>query len=224
MQTRSQNITRRRAALSCVRSCLFDKELHWWMLYEAKIMTPLLYPLVAPISFTAKERDNMDPLLWMSAENTTKKVEPNKALMHMMLDCILLLCARRGIREELRRRKVYAIIKNLDTVVGEWGGDGEGGEGGEEQKEQNELLESIQEGIFNVVDYLQGDEDPETRVDTYEEYKAAKTQQQHQQQQQQAQKPAFAASTTASSAVVAAANIEVEATGEGEGEDLDDVD
>ena len=36
----------------------------------------------------------------------------------MLLECLTLLCQRRVIREELRKRKVYIIVRNLDDVAG----------------------------------------------------------------------------------------------------------
>ncbi len=48
----------------------------------------------------------MDPTLWLQAENPDKRVEPEVDIMKMLLECVILLCQRRGIREELRKRKV----------------------------------------------------------------------------------------------------------------------
>lgn len=35
-------------------SCLFDQDVHWWMLYDIKVLTPILLPLVVPTPFTDK--------------------------------------------------------------------------------------------------------------------------------------------------------------------------
>ena len=56
----------------------------------------------------------MDPLLWLAAESAGKKHEAELDIVKMLLECLLLLCQRRGVREELRARKVYPIVRNLD--------------------------------------------------------------------------------------------------------------
>lgn len=65
----------------------------------------------------------------------------------MLLECIVLLCQRRGIREELRKLKVYNVVKNFHLQVED---------------------EKIDEIIYQIVDFLMGDEDHETPIDTYE--------------------------------------------------------
>lgn len=65
----------------------------------------------------------------------------------MLLECIVLLCQRRGIREELRKLKVYNVVKNFHLQVED---------------------EKIGEIIYQIVDFLMGDEDQETPIDTYE--------------------------------------------------------
>ena len=45
-QIRSRNVTRRRGSIASIRNCLFDKEIHWWMFHEVKILPYLLLPLV----------------------------------------------------------------------------------------------------------------------------------------------------------------------------------
>ena len=56
----------------------------------------------------------MDPKLWMAAKNPNKKAEENDDCIQMLLECLLMLCTRRLIREELRKRKVYFIVRNYN--------------------------------------------------------------------------------------------------------------
>ncbi len=56
----------------------------------------------------------------------------------MLLDCIVLLCQRRVIREELRKLHVYYVVKNLAPEV----------------MENDEIFATIQ----NIVDFLMRDE------------------------------------------------------------------
>lgn len=112
-------------------------------------MTPLLLPLVGNNPFTEKEREGMEPILWMKSEDVDKTLEPELDIMKMLLECIILLCQKRGMREELRKRKVYPVVKNLDLKVED---------------------ESISTAIHEIVNFLMGDEDPSTPIETYDEY------------------------------------------------------
>ena len=94
-----------------------------------------------------QERDGMDVILWMQADNPDKKVEPEQDIMAMLLDCVILLCQKRGIREELRKGKAYYVVRNLDLKTED---------------------ETISEKIYEIVNFLMGDEDPLTPIDSYE--------------------------------------------------------
>lgn len=62
----------------------------------------------------------------------------------MLIECLNLLCQKRVIRDELRKRKVYPVIKNL----------------AEEQED-----ERVAEAIIDVVNLIVRDEDPEVAVE-----------------------------------------------------------
>lgn len=66
----------------------------------------------------------------------------------MLLECIILLCQKRGMREELRKRKVYPVVRNLDLKI-----------------EENE---DIGNATQEIVNFLMGDEDPSNPIETYE--------------------------------------------------------
>jgi hypothetical protein len=88
----------------------------------------------------------MDPVLWMQADNADKQIEPERDIMKMLLECIILLCQRRGLREELRKKRAYFVVKNLDLKIDdEW----------------------ISESVYEIVNFLMGDEDPDTPIDVY---------------------------------------------------------
>jgi hypothetical protein len=72
--------------------------------------------------------------------------EADLEIMRMLLECIVLLCQRRGLREELRKRKVYNVVKNLDTKVED---------------------DRVSELIYEIVNLLMGDEDHSNPLDTY---------------------------------------------------------
>ena len=65
--------------------------------------------------------------------------ESDPDILILLLECLLLLCQRRAIRNELRRRKVYPIIRNLDYVI------------------ENERASEI---IYELVNFLMRDEEP----------------------------------------------------------------
>lgn len=57
----------------------------------------------------------------------------------MLLESVLMLCQRRVLREELRKRKVYPIVRNLDYAI------------------EDEELSAI---IFEIVNFLMRDDIP----------------------------------------------------------------
>ena len=140
LQIRSRNLTRRRAGVSILKNLLFDSSVHWWFVFESELLTTLLTPLVAPTPFTEKERVGMDVSLWMLAEDPDKQFEPDVETRRMMLECLLLLCQTRVVREQLRARKVYPVIRNLDYA------------------QEDEGVSAI---ILELVQFLARDESPE---------------------------------------------------------------
>jgi hypothetical protein len=62
----------------------------------------------------------------------------------LLLDCLLLLCQSRPLREELRRRQVYPVIRNLHLAVTA-AGEGE--------------MTSLDDPICEIVDFLMDDEE-----------------------------------------------------------------
>ena len=58
----------------------------------------------------------------------------------MLLECLLLLCQSKPCRQEMRRRKVYPIIRNLDNIM------------------ENESINSV---VYELVDFLMRDEEVE---------------------------------------------------------------
>mmetsp|Transcript_10754 Transcript_10754/g.16207 ORF Transcript_10754/g.16207 Transcript_10754/m.16207 type:complete len:311 (-) Transcript_10754:93-1025(-) len=146
-QIRSRNLVRQRGSVGCLKSCLFDQEIHWWIVCEVNALSFIMFPLLTAIAFTEKEKEGMDPVLWLHVDQLTQDDNKPKTLtipldiLQMLLECILLLCQRRLLREELRKRKVYPIIKNLDYTL-EDEGDG-----------------PIRESIYSIVDLLMGEEE-----------------------------------------------------------------
>ena len=72
---------------------------------------------MAPTPFTEQEKKGMDPLVWMQAEDPNRRPDHNLDVVKMLLECIVLLCQRRVIRQELRAKKVYPVVRNLDLFL-----------------------------------------------------------------------------------------------------------
>ena len=91
-----------------------------------------------------QEKEGMDPILFLSAEDPLKTWEPEIDILHMLLECLILLCQRRGIREELRKKKIYPICRNLDYM------------------QEDEVAS---EKILEIVNFMMRDEDPDIPLD-----------------------------------------------------------
>mmetsp|Transcript_9046 Transcript_9046/g.13594 ORF Transcript_9046/g.13594 Transcript_9046/m.13594 type:complete len:383 (-) Transcript_9046:52-1200(-) len=136
-QIRSANAVRRRGVVGSIRSCLFDSNIHFWMIEEVNVVTPLLLPLVVNTPFTEQEKQGMDPILWMQGEE--KIVEPELDIQKMLLECIILLCQKRAMRDILRQKKAYYVVRNLDYAQDD---------------------SDISDTIYEIVNLLMGNEEP----------------------------------------------------------------
>ena len=58
-QIRSKNPIRRRGAVATLRSCLFDKDIHWWMVFEMNVVSYISLALVVATPFTLKVHINV---------------------------------------------------------------------------------------------------------------------------------------------------------------------
>eukprot|EP01041_Mallomonas_annulata_P003186 gene3186-6283_t len=137
-QIPSKNITRRRGIIATIRNICFDSDEHLWLIYDVNIIPHILMPIVVNTPFTDKEKEGMDTVFFSQTEN--KKPDSDIEILKMILEIIILLCQRRNIREELRRRKIYPIVRNLDYII-----------------EKDEISEIV----FEIVDLLMRDEEPE---------------------------------------------------------------
>jgi len=151
-QMKTKNPTRRRGVVATLRSLLFKEEWHWRLVEEENCLLYLLSPLVVGqeayeglTPFTDKDRDGMDVMLWCQAELPTKRYEPDQEILCLIIDCLRLLCMKRVIRYELRKRKVYPILRNLDLAL----------------VDDESLHERLFQPIRDIVDFIQGDEDPD---------------------------------------------------------------
>ena len=121
-------------------SCLFDKEEHWYLVEELKILTYLLPLLITNTPFTAKEKIGLVPLFAIMAENSDQKPDSDILCLTMIMEIIVLLCQTRIIRQKLRNMKVYSICRNLDYYL---------------------MNDRVNEIMHDIVNFLERDDDPE---------------------------------------------------------------
>ena len=143
-QIRSRNPSRRRGSVASLRTCLFENEIHWWMIHEVGVLPYIMLPIIVATPFTDMEKVGMDPMLWLNAENPSKKWEPEIDILSMLLECIILLCQKRGMREELRKKQVYPMCRNLDYL------------------QEDEGVSNL---ILEIVNLLMRDEDPDAPLE-----------------------------------------------------------
>ncbi len=147
-QFKSRNVTRRRGCVGTVRSLLFDNEYHWWLITEMNITNYILAPLILG-EFSEMEREGMDITLYCLSMVENKIHEPEEDILMMLLECVILLCQKRYLRDELRKRKVYPVIKNLDLKLAD----------------DEVTHDKFSEIIRNIVDFLMRDESFEAEED-----------------------------------------------------------
>ena len=100
----------------------------------------------------------MEASLWCQAELPNKRYEQDEEVLKLLLDCLRLLCVRRVLRRELRARMVYPVLRNLDLAI----------------SERAELHDRVYQPIRDIVDLIQGEEDPsEARAEAEAEASAA---------------------------------------------------
>jgi hypothetical protein len=125
-----------------------------------------LSPLQHVALLVSQDKQGVDPVLWLSAESPTKRREPCADILQMLLECLALLCAKRAMRQELRKRGVYPILRNLDVSLDQ---DEEeeraallaGGEGAAAAAVSGRAVgQSVRDRLYEVVDFLIGNEDP----------------------------------------------------------------
>ncbi len=78
-------------------------------------------------------------LMYCTFQSPTKVLEPEVDIRLMLVECVHLLCQRRIVRDEMRAKKVYPIIRNLSL---------------------NQDDDRVNEAVIDIVNLLMRDEDP----------------------------------------------------------------
>lgn len=137
-QLRSPNVVRRRGISAAVRNLCFDTDNHFFLYDQLDIPSKMNYILAGPEPLDEDDKLGMHPSVYRLGEK--KKREQDKQVRLAAVDCLLLLCTTRNGRNDLRRKKVYPIVRNAHLVEPE---------------------EEIGDQIYKLVDFLIRDEEGE---------------------------------------------------------------
>jgi len=138
-----ESVTRRHAAASILKNCLFETDLHEWLLNDVGILPHLLLPL-AGSGETLDEEDNETLPIDLQYLPPDKVREPNTEIKNMLLESLFSLCATTKCRLLMKKNGTYFIVRELHKVTDE--------------------NDPIMTALENIVHILIGDE-PEIEVE-----------------------------------------------------------
>uniref|UniRef100_H3GFD9 Protein HGH1 homolog n=1 Tax=Phytophthora ramorum TaxID=164328 RepID=H3GFD9_PHYRM len=137
-QLKSPNAVRRRGVTAALKNLCFDTDNHFYLYDQLDIPTHMMYLLAGPEELDEDDKMGMNPIVY--SQGNKKKREKDRLVRLAAVDCLLLLCTTRNGRKELRRKKVYPIIREAHLV---------------------EPDEEIGDQIYKLVDFLIRDEEGE---------------------------------------------------------------
>jgi len=137
-QLKSPNVVRRRGITAAIKNLCFDSDNHFYLYDQLDIPTHMMVLLAGPEELDEDDKMGMNPVVYSLGDK--KKRENDRLVRLAAVDCLLLLCTTRNGRKELRRKKVYPIIRDAHLV---------------------EPDEEIGDQIYKLVDFLIRDEDGE---------------------------------------------------------------
>lgn len=115
--TESPSKIRREGIATTVKNCLFDVQSHSILIFNASvnILPYILLPLAGPEDIPEDEMLELpDELQFLPPE---KKREPESAILCIYVECLMLLSTTKEVREYLRDKSVYSIIRQLHMNV-----------------------------------------------------------------------------------------------------------
>ncbi|KAF4041971.1 hypothetical protein GN244_ATG05797 [Phytophthora infestans] len=135
-QLKSPNVVRRRGVTAALKNLCFDTDNHFYLYDQLDIPTHMMVLLAGPEELDEDDTMGMNPVVYSQGDK--KKREHDRLVRLAAVDCLLLLCTTRNGRKELRRKKVYPIIRDAHLV---------------------ESDEEIGDQIYKLVDFLIRDEE-----------------------------------------------------------------
>lgn len=143
---------RREGVASTIKNCLFDLDSHLFLLTDESVnlLPYLLLPIVSSKDTELDEDElfNLPDELQFLPEDKVR--DPSVDIIIIHLESLLLLCSTKQIREYLRGKSVYPLIRELHKNV------------------DNEDIADLCE---RIVQMLMRDEDPENKVERLPEIK-----------------------------------------------------
>lgn len=137
-QLKSPNVVRRRGVTAALKNLCFDTDNHFYLYDQLDVPTHMMCLLAGPEELDEDDKIGMNPVVYSQGDK--KKRENDRLVRLAAVDSLLLLCTTRNGRKELRRKKVYPIIRNAHLV---------------------EPDEEIGDQIYKLVDFLIRDEEGE---------------------------------------------------------------
>lgn len=131
---------RREGVASTIKNCLFDVKVHKTLIFnpEINILPYILLPLAGNEEIPEDEMFELPEELQFLPD--TKKRESDSGIIVTYLECLLLLSSTKEIRQYLRDKSVYSIIKILHSKTDE---------------------EEVAEACDRLVQVLMRDDDPD---------------------------------------------------------------
>ncbi|CAH2355706.1 protein Hgh1p [[Candida] railenensis] len=107
---------RREGVSSTIKNSLFDSSKHWKLVTDPKInlLPYILLPISGPEEIDDDDMFNLPEELQLLGAD--KKRDPIQSIICTHLESILLLCTTKKLREYLREKSVYALIKTLHNA------------------------------------------------------------------------------------------------------------
>lgn len=107
---------RREGVAKTIKNSLFDSSKHWVLVTDPKIniLPYILLPIAGPEDIDDDDMFNLPEELQLL--DADKKRDPNEGIICTHLESLLLLCTTRKLREYLREKSVYAIVKVLHNA------------------------------------------------------------------------------------------------------------
>ncbi|KAK6200153.1 protein HGH1 [Scheffersomyces amazonensis] len=144
---------RREGVASTIKNSLFNSNVHWKLISDEKInlLPYILLPIAGPEEIDEEDMFNLPDELQLLPSD--KKRDPSIPIICTHLESLLLLCTTRKLREHLREKSVYSLIKVLDTAA--------------EKEEVTDLCDRLVQMLMrdeapNQVDYDEEEEEEES--------------------------------------------------------------
>lgn len=108
---------RREGVASTIKNSLFDTNAHWTLVHEPKLnlLPYILLPISGPEEIDDDDMFNLPEELQLL--DADKKREPLLSIICTHLESLLLLCTTRKMREYLKEKAVYALVKELHKAL-----------------------------------------------------------------------------------------------------------